>query len=142
MQDIKVTSHFSVAPQIALSDLAAAAQAGYKIIISNRPDGEELGQPSAEEVAGEAKAHGLAFYHIPVVGGQLTEEAVRETARLLEENEGPFLAFCRSGTRSITLWALAQAGEKEPEEVIRMGREAGYELDHLRPVLEALAVRT
>ena len=69
----QITSSFSAAPQLTQDDLAAAAKAGYRSIISSRPDGEEAGQPSAEEMARMAGDHGLAFAHVPIVPGKATD---------------------------------------------------------------------
>jgi uncharacterized protein (TIGR01244 family) len=48
----------------------------------------------------------------------------------VQSADGPVLAYCRSGTRSITAWAIGQAahGGGAPEELIALGREAGYDL--------------
>jgi len=69
----QITSSFSAAPQLTQDDLAAAVQAGYRSIISSRPDGEEAGQPNAEKMARLASEHGLAFAHVPIVPGKATD---------------------------------------------------------------------
>jgi len=125
----RVTDDFTTAPQIAIADVAEAARQGFKTIISNRPDGEEPGQPTAAEVEAAAKAAGLAFFHIPVRGGP-TPEQVEQTQAILAEADGPVLAFCRSGTRSIVTWSLSQAtsGARPRDELVGLGRDAGYDL--------------
>ena len=125
----RVTDDFTTAPQISLADVAEAARLGFRTLISNRPDGEEPGQPTAAEMAAAAQAAGLAFHHIPVRGGP-TPEQVEATQLLLQEAEGPVLAFCRSGTRSIVTWSLSQAlsGARERGELVSLGRHAGYDL--------------
>jgi len=125
----RVTDDFATAPQIAIADVAEAARQGFKTIISNRPDGEEPGQPTAAEVEAAAKAAGLAFFHIPVRGGP-TPEQVEQTQAILAEADGPVLAFCRSGTRSIVTWSLSQAtsGARPRDELVGLGRDAGYDL--------------
>jgi uncharacterized protein (TIGR01244 family) len=77
-------------------------------IVNNRPDDEEPGQPSAAEMASAAEAAGLSYRHIPVAGG-FSPEQVDAMAAALAEAGGPVLAFCKSGTRSTFLWALAEA---------------------------------
>jgi uncharacterized protein (TIGR01244 family) len=54
-------------------------------------------------------------------------EAVRE---VVDAADGPVLAFCRSGTRSIVTWSIGQAtsGAMERGELVSLGREAGYDL--------------
>ena len=124
-----VTDDLSVAPQIALADVAEAARLGFKTLISNRPDGEEPGQPTAREIAAAAADAGLPFYHIPVRGGP-TPEQIEATRLLLQDAETPVLAFCRSGTRSIVTWSLCQAtsGAMSRGELAGLGRAAGYDL--------------
>ena len=124
-----VTDQISVAPQIALEDLRRAAELGFKLVINNRPDGEEPGQPTGAEVEAAARAAGLDYVHIPVRGGP-TPDQVEANYRAVEAAEGPVLAFCRSGTRSIVTWSLGQfqADERSREELIVLGAQAGYDL--------------
>ncbi len=124
-----VTDDFAVSPQIALDDLQAAAEQGFKLVINNRPDGEQPGQPSSAEVEAAARAAGLAYVHIPVTG-QPTPDQVEANRLAIAEAEGPVLAFCRSGTRSIVTWSIGQAlsGERGRGELTSLGREAGYDL--------------
>ena len=105
----QVTPDFAVAAQLAIDDMARAAAAGFKTVIVNRPDNEAPGQPSANEIKSAAEASGLTFREIPFSGLPPAPAVVMETARALDEANGPVLAYCRSGTRSITAWALAQA---------------------------------
>lgn len=124
-----VTDEVSVAPQIELADVARAADQGFTLIISNRPDGEEPGQPTAAEVAAAAEKAGVAFLHIPVRGGP-TPDQVEAVNAAVAEADGPVLLFCRSGTRSIVTWSLGQAmsGAKDRGELVRLGADAGYDL--------------
>ncbi|GAB4141174.1 MAG: bifunctional protein tyrosine phosphatase family protein/NAD(P)/FAD-dependent oxidoreductase [Sphingomonadales bacterium] len=131
----KLTPFLSVSPQISESDLALASAQGFKSIISNRPDGEEVGQPSAAAMAEAAARNGLGFRHVPVVSGQVTQDNVAAFAAALNEMEGPVLAFCRTGTRSATLWALTQAGKHDADAILRTAKDAGYDLSGLRPRL-------
>lgn len=125
----RVTDDISVAPQISVADVGEAARQGFRTIINNRPDGEDPSQPAAAEIEAAAKAAGLAYVHIPVRGGP-TPEQVAQTEAVLAEAEGPVLAFCRSGTRSIVTWSLSQAasGARPRDELVGLGRDAGYDL--------------
>lgn len=125
----QVTDDFSVSPQISLDDLTAAAAQGFKLVINNRPDGEQPGQPSSAEVEAAARAAGLDYVHIPVVG-QPGPEQVEANRLAIAGADGPVLAFCRSGTRSIVTWSIGQAlsGERPRGELVSLGREAGYDL--------------
>jgi len=106
-----VSPTVSVGWQIAPEEVGTLATAGFKGIINNRPDGEEPGQPASAEIEEQARQHGLAYWHIPVAPGRITEENVKAMADALRAADGPVLAFCRSGTRSAYLWNLAQQGE-------------------------------
>jgi uncharacterized protein (TIGR01244 family) len=124
-----ITDDLSVAPQIGVADVAEAARQGFTTIINNRPDGEEPSQPPGAAIEAAAKAAGLAYVHIPVRGapGPAEVEAVRQ---VVDAAEGPVLAFCRSGTRSITTWSIGQAmsGAMSRGDLVSLGRQAGYDL--------------
>jgi uncharacterized protein (TIGR01244 family) len=124
----RVTDRFSVAPQLAVDDMAKSAQQGFVLVINNRPDGEAPDQPTSVEVAEAAEAAGMAYAYVPVVGGPSRgqAEAVRQA---VAEAGGPVLAFCRSGTRSINTWALGEAMAGAPrDELIAAAARAGYDL--------------
>jgi len=125
----RVTDDFSVAPQIGVADVAEAKAQGFTTLINNRPDGEDPAQPPGAVIEAAARAEGLAYVHIPVRGapGPAEVEAVRAA---VEQADGPVLAFCRSGTRSITTWSIGQAmaGARTRGELVTLGREAGYDL--------------
>ena len=131
-----LTPALSVSPQLNEADVAEAASAGFRAIIDNRPDGEEPGQPTAAEMSALATAHGLGFAHVPTVGGKISDEDVALMAHALADLEGPVLAYCRTGTRSTTLWALSQAGAQTADALIATAAAAGYDLAALRPRLE------
>ncbi len=103
----KIDPQLGVSSQIQPSDVAAIADAGYRAIICNRPDGEEPGQPAASDIAEAAQRYGLGFAHIPVVPGRLTENDAMLMAKALAELPSPVLGFCRSGSRSEQLAAMA-----------------------------------
>ena len=126
-----------VSPQIAPEQVAEAAALGVTMIVNNRPDGEAPDQPAGSAIAAAAQAAGIGYRHIPVAGG-FSPEQVQEMADALAASEGKVLAFCRSGTRSSYLWALARAQEGEPaDEIIGKGAAAGYDLTPLRAYLQA-----
>lgn len=137
----KITDSVSVASQISAEDIGAAIAAGFTLIINNRPDGEERGQPTNEELSAVAKEKGIKWATIPVVGGQLTFEAIEMTSLAIKDAGGPVLAFCRSGTRSCTLWSLAQAlmGGMETADIVEAAAKGGYDVSGMAPTLESLA---
>lgn len=123
----------SASPQIAPEDLPALAAQGFRAVISNRPDGESPDQPSAAELRGAAEAAGLAFAHVPVVGGAISDQDVADFREALATLPEPVLGFCRTGTRTTTLWALARADGGDADQLIARAKEAGYDLAALRP---------
>ncbi|MGO4525835.1 TIGR01244 family sulfur transferase [Microvirga sp. 2MCAF35] len=133
----KLTDNLSVAPQLSPEDLQKAAAAGFRSIINNRPDGEAPDQPLSDTLAATAQRLGLAYRHIPVVPGQLSPEQVEGFKEALTAADGPTLAFCRTGTRSTSLWALASARHLAPDVILRAAAAAGYNLEALRPQIEA-----
>lgn len=140
MADIRpLDDHFAVAPQLQPAEIAAAAGAGYRVIVNNRPDGEEPGQPEGDAIAGAAADAGLTYGAIPVTHAGFSLPQVDALVAIMAESDGPVLAFCRSGTRSAHLWALARArmGD-EPDALIAKASAAGYELGNLRPLLDQM----
>ena len=78
------------------------------MVVNNRPDGEEPGQPASAEMRAAAGRLGLGYRYIPVAPGSLTEQDAAAFASALREAGGPILAFCRTGARSTKLWQAAQ----------------------------------
>ena len=135
----KVDDSISVAPQISVEDVAAIKAAGFTAIVNNRPDDEEAGQISGEAIREAALAAGLTYTAIPITHAGFSYPQIEAMAEVLAGAEGPVLAFCRSGTRSCNLWALAQARNgADADELIAKGAGAGYNLDGLRPLLDQL----
>jgi len=141
MPDIRtVNDSVSVAPQITPEDLEAIKAAGFVAVVNNRPDGEEPGQPLGEAIRAAAAAAGLAYHAVPVGQAGIGHAQIDAMAQALVAADGPVLAYCRSGTRSCNLWALAAAkAGRNPELIAMQGAQAGYDLSGLRPTLDALA---
>lgn len=139
MQIRKLSDHFSVSPQIAATDLTAIRAADFDLVINNRPDGEEPGQPANADLAQAATDAGLDYADIPVSGTGATLADVSALADKMAAG-GRILAFCRSGARSTMLWALASAKNGvDADTIIASARAAGQDLAMLRPTLEQLA---
>jgi uncharacterized protein (TIGR01244 family) len=121
-----------VSGQIAPEEIAAL---GVATIVNNRPDGEEPGQPDSDAIEAAAKAAGIDYRHIPVSGG-ISQPQVAQMADALAQAQGPVLAFCKSGTRSTYLWALARArlGD-DAGELTAKAAAAGYDLSPIRAFL-------
>lgn len=134
----RLTDTLSVAPQISEADLATLAAQGFRSVINNRPDGEADDQPASAVLAAAAARAGLAYREIPVVSGDLQDAQITAFGTALTELPAPILAFCRTGTRSTTLWALDAAGTQPADTIVRIAAEAGYDLGALRPRLDQL----
>jgi len=132
----KLTPSYSVSAQITEADVGGAVAQGFKAIINNRPDGEAEDQPPSSEIAAAAERHGIEYRHIPVVAGKLKGADVEAMRAALDELKGPVLAFCRTGTRSTTLWALVHAPRIAPDAILATAEGAGYDLSGLREKLE------
>ncbi len=130
MPDIRaVTEGFAVAPQITPEDMATLAASGFKRVISNRPDSEVPQSLSSATMAAAAQAAGLDYVHVPITGMPSPAE-IESIFAAVRDAHGPVLAYCRSGTRSITAWAIGQAqlGGAAPQTLVAQGRDAGYDL--------------
>ncbi|KAJ55673.1 hypothetical protein ACMU_13370 [Actibacterium mucosum KCTC 23349] len=135
--DIRViTPEFSAAPQIEATDLPAIADAGYKTLICNRPDGEAPDQTGSDEMAAAAKAAGLTFHLVPFAG-MISPETQAAFDAVMDSAEGPVLAYCRSGTRSTTIWALSMARSTESDALISAAAGGGYDLAPMKPMMDA-----
>lgn len=128
MQIKPLTATISVSPQITPGDVAAIAAAGFKSIICNRPDGEGADQPLFSEVQNAASGLGLQARYVPVVTGKVSDADVAAFRAALEDLPKPVLAYCRSGTRSTTLWALAEAEHVPPADIVTAARNAGFDV--------------
>lgn len=135
----KVASDYFVAPQLRAADFAAARDAGIRTIVNNRPDGEAADQLPHAEAQALAVSLGLDYAFVPVVSGRMGPEDVASLGAALAAHPGPYLAYCRSGTRSCHLWACATAARRPVAETIAAAAAAGYDLAPMRPVLERLA---
>lgn len=131
MEIKRIDDHVSVSGQISPSDVPALKAAGFTTIINNRPDGESADQPAGAEIEAAAKAAGLAYYAIPLGREGVSPDMVEKTREALEGSAGPVFCFCRSGTRSTTLWALSQAGKQDATAIIDAAQGAGYDVSHL-----------
>ncbi|MFD0985788.1 TIGR01244 family sulfur transferase [Methyloligella solikamskensis] len=128
MQIKKLTEQLSVSPQIALDDIAALKEAGFRSIIVNRPDGEGVDQPTFPEVEAAARKEGLEAVYIPVDSGKVSDESAAAFGAAMAALPKPVLGYCRSGTRTATLWALSEAGARPLPEILERARQAGYDL--------------
>ncbi|MBT9384379.1 TIGR01244 family phosphatase [Pseudooceanicola sp. CBS1P-1] len=128
MERHDIESGLSVGPQIRGEDVRVLAQDGVRAIICNRPDAEGADQPTHEEIAREAEAAGLEFLYLPVTPGLVSDQTAQDFGAALERLPKPVFAYCRTGTRSTTLWSLSQAGRRPLPEILSKARAAGYDM--------------
>lgn len=115
--------------QITPEDVPALKELGVTLIVNNRPDGEDVGQPEGDDIEAAAKAAGIEYRHVPIVRGMGPSdiEAMREAMHAA--GEGKLFAFCRSGNRSTLAWAVAKSEDGATrEELERCANQAGFDL--------------
>lgn len=136
----RLDDSISVSAQITPDQVAEAAATGVTMIVNNRPEGEEAGQPEGAQIAAAAEAAGIGYRAIPVTHAGFSANQLDEMNAALDAAGGPVLAYCRSGTRSTYLWALARAQRGDaPDMLAEKAAVAGYDLAAIRPMLDALS---
>ena len=136
----RIDDRISVSPQITADDVATLKAQGFTTIVNNRPEGEEPGQPTGDAIADAAASAGMAYHAIPITHAGFSHPQLDAMAGVLTDSSGPILAYCRSGTRSCNLWALASAKTGgDPDTLVAAGGAAGYDLSGIRPTLDALS---
>ncbi len=130
MKIVKVNDRISIGPQPSMSDFNELRSLGFASVINNRPDGEEPGQSTGEEAAAKSEAAGLGYTRQPVTLGAITEADVRGFQQHLARLNGPVFAHCKSGTRSLSLWALGEFLDCRlpSSEIIPLGEQFGVDL--------------
>jgi uncharacterized protein (TIGR01244 family) len=139
----KLTDTVYASPQIGIDEIAEAQALGVRLIVNNRPEGESDDQTPGAAIEAAARAAGIAYVAIPVTHSGFSHPQLDSLNRALEEaGGGKVLAYCRSGTRSTLLWALARAKAGEsPDELARAAAAGGYDVSSVRPMMDALAGR-
>ncbi|MEM7295251.1 MAG: TIGR01244 family sulfur transferase [Pseudomonadota bacterium] len=134
-----ISKTHAVGPQIALDDIDTLRAGGFVGVICNRPDGENPPELAAAAFAEHSAAAELAFLMNPMGPQAPIAATVEQQAAFMGRAEGPTFAYCASGTRSAMIWCLGHAQDLGADGVLASARGAGYDLEHLRPTLEALA---
>tara|TARA_B110000503_G_scaffold32213_1_gene52337 strand:+ start:336 stop:2003 length:1668 start_codon:yes stop_codon:yes gene_type:complete len=130
--DLKsITPNLSVSSQILASEMQAVSEAGFKAIICARPDGEGPDQPSFAEIETAASQFGLQAQYLPAESGKVRDEDGKIFGQLLNTMPGPVLAYCRTGMRSTTMWALSQAGVIPLPQILEASQKIGFDLKAL-----------
>ncbi|TCL09036.1 uncharacterized protein (TIGR01244 family) [Shimia isoporae] len=133
----QITDRFFVSPQIEASDMQALADAGFTLVINNRPDAEVGPDHSSAAMQAAADAAGLAYVENPLTMETMTPDRQSLQRNASEEATGKVLAYCRSGTRSAICWTLSQAGRMKADDLLAATAAAGYDLGGLEQHLRA-----
>ncbi len=134
----RLTEDFWVASQLAEEDFDRIAALGIRTVVNNRPDGEAPDQLPSAVAEAAARRAGLVYVSVPVPSGSLFPDQVAAMTEALARTRGPWLAYCRSGTRSCRLWAFVAARKRDPVEILEAAARAGYDLRDLWPTLETI----
>jgi uncharacterized protein (TIGR01244 family) len=137
----KIDEKTYASPQIGLAEVAYAKALGIGMIINNRPEGESDDQTPGADIEAAARDAGIAYVAIPVSHAGFSMPQVEAMqAALAQAGDSPVLAYCRSGTRSTLLWALAQARSGlDPDEIATRAAGAGYDISPIRATVDMLA---
>ncbi len=134
-----VTNDLMVSPQIGLDAVAEAKALGVTLIINNRPEGESEDQVPGADIEAAAHAAGLEYVAIPITHSGFSQPQVEAMVAALQGAQGKVLAYCRSGTRSTLLWALAESAQGgDPDSLTNMAAKAGYDVAPVRPLMDML----
>lgn len=130
-----LTPNLTALPQPSPDEIGELAERGYRSIIGNRPEGESPDQPAWKDLSAAARARGMEAVHIPVVASKIGEMEVRAFREALKRLPKPIAAFCRTGTRSTLLWALANEASLTVDERVQVAAKEGYDLEPFRALL-------
>ena len=118
-----------VAGQIAPADVAGLKAQGVTMIVNNRPDGEDVGQPTSAEIEDAARAAGLDYRHVPIARGMGPTDVEAMRNAIHAAGEGRMFAYCRTGNRSALAWAVAKSEDGTSREALeKCVGEAGFNL--------------
>ena len=140
MQINTLSDDYSVSPQIEVCDVPSIMQAGFKSVICNRPDQENPEPRQIEAIKAAVEAAGLDFAENVFDPSSFGPDKIERQAELLAQLPSPVFAYCASGNRCSIVWAFAQAGRIATDTILDATTQAGYQLAHLRPQLEMLAL--
>lgn len=130
----------AVSAQIQPSDVKALAEAGFKVLVNNRPDNEVDAAIDHQAMEEAAAAAGMRYHYLPFHPGQITPQLISDFGAAISD-QGPAIAYCRSGNRCTVLWALNQAGKLPEAEIMSQAAQAGFDLSAVQPLIASLASR-
>lgn len=125
----RIDHSLSVSPQISADDVRQLAAEGFKAVICNRPDGEGSDQPTFAEIEAVCRDVGITASYLPVESGKVRDEDAVAFGDLFAKLPKPVLAYCRTGTRSATLWSLSESSHGRPlGAILALTKAAGYDM--------------
>jgi len=127
MNIVKLTDTLGVSAQITPEDVAEIAARGYRVLINNRPEGEEEAQPAESTIAAAAREAGIEYHFMPVTHSTFPGPHFDAMSDLLDDQERPVLAFCRSGTRCANLW-VASVDAIDRKSAAGVAEQRGFDL--------------
>lgn len=130
-----ITPNFTALAQPTINEIGKLADRGYRSIIGNRPEGEERDQPEWSQLKAAAAARNMHAVHIPVTASRITDVDIQAFRDALERLPKPIAAFCRTGTRSTLLWALANEANLTVDERLSIAAKEGYDLEPFKDLL-------
>lgn len=136
MQPNKISDKYFVSPQIEATQIKDFAEAGFGKIICNRPNEEISRELHSNVMANAAESAGIAFDFLPLTLQRMNAEIIAKQRLLIEEADGPVLAYCESGTRCAVIWAFLQAGNMASDDILQATANAGYNLEGLHFMLD------
>ncbi|MEP4194624.1 MAG: TIGR01244 family sulfur transferase [Aliishimia sp.] len=135
----KITENYYVAPQMDPSEMTELAKAGFATVICNRPDAEVPPSHQADALEAAAQAAGLDFHRLALTHQTMNPPNIARQRGIVDVSSGKVLAYCASGTRSTIAWALGQVGSMSTDDILSAAQAGGYQLDNIRPTLDAMA---
>ena len=138
---IRLTNQVLVNPQLQVEDLEALNAVGIRAIVCNRPDNESDDQPSSKAIAEAAAKLNMSFAYLPLTPKLQARDGDAETfAKIINETQGEIVAYCKTGKRSVSLWALSQRDELSTDEIINTAAQSGFDISILEEQLDTAEV--
>ncbi len=125
----RISEKLSVSSQPNAQELSVLDRSGFKTLINNRPDNESADQPGNQAECDAAHQCDLSYAYIPVTMNTITEADVRAFQAAVRKSDGPVLAHCKTGTRSLSLYLIGEVldGRMSVEDVVPFGHQLGFD---------------
>ncbi|MGQ8364327.1 TIGR01244 family sulfur transferase [Glaciecola sp. 1036] len=123
--------NFSISGELTESDIDKLKAAGITTLINLRPDGEQPDQTNDAQWQALCESHGIEYVHIPVKPCQYNATDIEKFAHNLHDSSVVH-AFCKTGTRAVHLWALANREHLSLEQIRQVIAPKGYNIDMIQ----------